>query len=109
MIERFLLKKTQEDRTYVGRDFYCCDGDFLRCGRSLRSRLRAAEIGDAHDAGRRHFAGYLHSFVRVLVLRAAEGGGVLTSDCEWMVPDFLLPAGDFPGDKTAGNLYDAGF
>jgi K+-transporting ATPase KdpF subunit len=31
---------------YVGHHFYPCDGDFLCCGNSLRSRLRALATGE---------------------------------------------------------------
>ena len=108
MLEQFFPETTQEDGTHVGRNFCCRDGDFLRSGDSLRSRLREIEIGDGDDPRRRDSADNFDRFVRVLVLRTAEGGGVLGRDCEWMVSDFLLSARDFPGDEAAGDLHDAG-
>ena len=106
-MEQFLPEKTQEDRTYAGHRFHSCDGDFLRRGDSLRSRLREIEIGDADDARQRDFADCFDRFMRVLVLRAAEGGGVLGRDREWMVSDSVLFAGDFPGDEAFGHLHSA--
>ena len=108
MIEQFLPETTREVRAYVRRDFYCCDSAFLRCGDSLRSRLREIEIGDVDDARRRHFASYFRSFVRLFVLLVTESGGVLGRDCEWMVPDSVFFAGGFPADETSGYLHNSG-